>query len=889
MATIRPLISTYRLQLHPHFGFDAAAGIADYLHALGISHVYTSPYLQAAPGSTHGYDIVDHDRVNRELGGDAGRARFVEQLDVLGLGHVVDVVPNHMSISTIENRWWAEVLENGPSSRYSAYFDVDWDAPEARLRNVVLVPILADHYGRVLERRELSLERQGGTFKVRYGDHRYPVSVSSLGPLLARAARICQSDALAFIADALNEMPRPTVTDRASVRRRHRDREVLRAELDRHLQPGSTCTAVVDGLIAELNESPDALHDLLEAQSYRLAWWRRAGRDLGYRRFFDVNTLAGLRVEDEQVFEDTHRRVLSWIADGTATGLRVDHPDGLRDPQQYFDRLREAAPDAWIVAEKILMPGETLPGSWPVAGTTGYDFLNEVGGLFVDSSAEGALTALYQDFTGQSADFKATARARKLHVLREVLGSDVNYLTHLLVAICERHRRHRDYSRHELTDAVRELIASLDVYRTYIRPVPGSVEAIDRDRIREAASASREARPDLDPELFDLLHDLLVLDIGGDLEHEFVWRFQQLCSSAMAKGVEDTAFYNDSRFIALNEVGGDPSRFGRSPEAFHASMSARLAAHPESMLATTTHDTKRAEDVRARLAVLSEIPDGWGAAVRRWSAAAETYRTREWPDRGAEYLFFQTLVGAWPLSKDRALAYMEKAIREARQHTSWITPVETYEQAVRRFVSGVLDDEALVADIETFVERILEPGRINSLAQTLIKVTAPGIPDIYQGSELWDLRLVDPDNRTPVDYEERRRALARTGRETPAELWRTSADGAAKMAVIREALALRRRRPDLFSNGAAYAPIYATGTRAEHVVAFQRAGQLVTVVQRLPLRAGGKWEDTSIAIPVGTWINRFDRQRFTGSVIPVGALFHDFPVALLELHEPSGT
>jgi (1->4)-alpha-D-glucan 1-alpha-D-glucosylmutase len=414
-----PIAATYRLQLHSGFPFDAAAGIADYLKDLGISHAYCSPYLQAAPGSTHGYDVIDHSKPNDELGGEAGFARLDAALKRCRLGQVLDIVPNHMAISSPANLWWADVLENGPSSRYASYFDVDWDPPEARLRNMVLIPVLADHYGRVLEAGELRVVRDGAMFYVTYFENRLPVSPSSLGPLLLRAARDAHSVMLGFLADAFKDLPRPTAVDRASVRRRHRDKAILREQLQRLLTDEPAVATAVDRAVDAINGDADELHALLEMQNYRLAWWRSAGRDLGYRRFFDINTLVALRMEDDHVFADTHARVLQWIGEGIIEGLRIDHPDGLRDPQAYLERLREAAPHAWIVVEKIVEPGERLPDSWPAAGTTGYDFLNRVNGLFIDPSAEMPLTEFYAEFTGQSTDYTRVVHDKKLHVLRE--------------------------------------------------------------------------------------------------------------------------------------------------------------------------------------------------------------------------------------------------------------------------------------------------------------------------------------------------------------------------------------------------------------------------------------------------------------------------------------
>jgi len=874
--------ATYRIQLHRGFAFDDAAAVSPYLAELGITHVYCSPYLQAARGSTHGYDVIDHTRPNVELGGEEGLRRFVAALKRSRLGQVLDVVPNHMAISTAENWWWADVLENGPSSHFASYFDVEWEPPEARLRNTVLIPILSEHYGRVLEAGELQIVRRGAEFHVRYGENTYPVSPSSLGPLLGRAARQAGSDALAFLADAFSSLPRPTATDRASVRRRHRDKAVLRDQLRRLLDDDLVAATALDQAVAEMNADPDALHALLDMQNYRLAWWRSADRDLGYRRFFDIATLIGLRMEDEQVFQDTHHRTLEWVREGVVEGLRIDHPDGLRDPQQYFDRLRAEAPDVWIVAEKILEHGERLPESWPIAGTTGYDFLNRVGGLFVDSDAAEPLTKFYAEFTGEPVDYPRIVREKKLLVLREVLGSDVNRLTNLLLQICERHRRHRDYSRHQLTDAVRELIAWFPVYRTYVRPATGDVSDIDLHYIDGAAAAALNERPDIEPALFEFLRDLLSLEVPGDLESEFVARFQQLTGPAMAKGVEDTVFYTYNRFIALNEVGGDASRFGLSVADFHAAGMEAQRLWPISMLATATHDTKRGEDVRARLAVISEAPGAWIDAVRRWSTMAQPHRTGEWPDRNTEYFFYQALVGAWPICADRLAAYMEKASREAKVHTSWTSPQAAYDEAVKHFVLACLDDRALMQDVRQFVDWLIEPGRINSLAQTLIKLSAPGVPDLYQGTELWSLHLVDPDNRRPVDYDARRLALAEVKSLSPSAIWGRADEGLPKMWVTHAGLQVRRRHPDAFGPRGSYEAMAAEGPRADHVVAFRRGDEVITVVPRLVMTAGGQWCGTTVQVPEGAWHNVLAGERVRAGEVDLAELWREFPVALLE-------
>ncbi|HET9211165.1 MAG TPA: malto-oligosyltrehalose synthase [Thermoanaerobaculia bacterium] len=878
-------LATYRVQLRPEFGFDAAAAIADYLADLGISHLYSSPYLQAARGSAHGYDVVDPTRVNEELGGEEAHARLCRMLGKAGLGQVLDIVPNHMAITERDNTWWWDVLENGQSSRYAAYFDVDWNPPQARLRDTVLLPILGDHYGRVLENGELELARRGGRFEIHYHEHRMPVAPRSLDALIAEAAGRCGSPDLAFIADSLEQLPLATATDRESIARRHRDKEVLAGQLARLAEERPEVAKALDGVVADTNADPDRLDKLLQHQNYRVAFWRTAGQELDYRRFFDVHTLIGLRMEDEQVFADTHALVLRWLRQGVLDGVRIDHPDGLRDPEEYFERLRDEAPKAWVVVEKILEPGEPLRESWPVEGTTGYEFLNRVGGLLIDQGGEGPLTELYTELTGESADWAGLVREKKLLVLSELLASDVNRLAEVFLQVCERHRRHRDYTRFELRQAIREVVAAFPVYRTYVRAEIGEIADLDRRYVDAAIEVAKARRPDLPADLFDFFRALLLLEVRGEVESELVMRFQQLTGPAMAKGVEDTAFYNFHRLIALNEVGGSPGDFGLRVEAFHRLMAESQRLWPRSLLATSTHDTKRGEDVRARISLLSEIPEQWGEAARRWYERNARHRRGDFPDRNAEYLFYQTLVGAWPISAERAAAYMEKAAREAKVHTSWTRQNAEYEEALRAFVTGVLEDKDFVADLEAFVAPLVGPGRTNSLAQTLLKLTAPGVPDFYQGSEIWDLSLVDPDNRRPVDYGLRRRLLDDLKRGLASEeILARMDDGLPKLWLIHQGLHLRRRLPEAFGPDGAYEPLRAAGPRAEHLVAFMRGvrgGAVAAIAPRLPLRLQGDWQGTLLELPPGSWRDELNGEEIAGGSRPVAELLARFPVALL--------
>src|SRR5579883_2662778 len=875
-----PIHSTYRLQLHSGFSFDDASATLDYLHDLGISHVYCSPYLQAAPGSTHGYDVVDYHHVNRELGGEAARQRFYEKLAELGMGQVLDIVPNHMAIGR-DNAWWWDTLENGALSRYAPYFDIDWNPPEERLRNKILLPLLGDHYGRVLASGELTLARDGGAFLVRYYERRFPVAPESIAPLLARAAVESHSAELGFLADSLERPPLIAESDWSSLFARDRNKVVIRGLLSGLLQRDSSAAAAVDALIAETNADPDALDAVLSRQNYRLSRWRTAERELVYRRFFDINTLVGVRMEDEHVFEDAHLLILEWLRRGELDGIRVDHPDGLRDPAQYFRRLRRAAPEStWIVAEKILQPGEQLPASWNIAGTTGYDFLNLAGGLFIDPRGEAPLNELYRDFTGEPVDFAAVAHDKKVQVLREILGSDLNRLTGIFLQICEDHREERDYTRHEIHEAIREVIAAFPVYRTYVRAAAGEISDSDQTYIAQSIAAAKRARPDLEERLFDFLADVLCLHLDGDLESEFVMRFQQVTAAAMAKGVEDTAFYSYLRLVSLNEVGGDPGRFGTSIDAFHNACIATQQNNPRTMLASSTHDTKRSEDARARIGVLSEMPAEWSEAVRKWSGANAKYRTGELPDRKTEYLLYQTLVGSWPISKERLWGYMRKAAREAKERTSWIAPNAPYEEALEKFTNSILDDPEFISEVERFLNPLMEHARTTSLALALLKLTAPGIPDIYQGTELWDLSLVDPDNRRPVDFSLRRKLFSELDSLCPGQIMARAAEGLPKLWTIRQALRTRNSRPRSFGAEGNYQPLWASGPKASHVIAFQRGSDVITIVPRL-VASLDTWDGTVIEIPEGRWRNPFTDCVIESGKIEIESLLAKFPVALL--------
>jgi (1->4)-alpha-D-glucan 1-alpha-D-glucosylmutase len=888
--------STYRLQLHKDFTFDDAARIADYLHELGISHVYSSPYLQAAPGSMHGYDVVDHQKVNEELGGAAAHERFCRRLGEAGLGQVLDIVPNHMSLGK-ENRFWWDVLENGTSSRYASFFDIDWQPQEERLRDKVLVPILGDQYGRVLQSGGIKVVRRGVKFQVECSGQSLPVSPPSLPVILGRAAEYAKSDTLSFLAASFGRLPAPEYVDRRTILARHRDKVVLFTLLERLCKEEPAIFDAMDRAAAELNENLDAVDDFLNQQNYRLAYWKTADQQLSYRRFFDVNTLIGLRVEREYVFDETHALVLDWLKRGVLDGVRVDHPDGLRDPKEYFKRLRERAPDAWVIGEKILEPGEFLREDWPIEGTSGYDFLNVVAGVLVAPDGMMELNSVYADFTEQPTDFHAIAHEKKINVSQEALGSDVNRLTSIFVEICEANRDRRDYTRAEVRRAIREVAACFSIYRTYVVPEREEITEEDREYITQAAECAKEKRQDIDGGLFDFLRDVLTMEVKGKLESEFLLRFQQFTGPVMAKGVEDTAFYCFNRLTGMNEVGSDPGRNGLSVEEFHSYCAKMQETHPCTMTTLSTHDTKRSDDVRARLAVLSEIPGKFGAAIQRWSRMNNAFRARKpgvdpLPDRNTEYFFYQTLIGAWPLPMDRAQAYMLKAMREAKQQTTWVANNKEFEDALSLFIEFTYSYAPFQRELQQFVERILEAGRVNSLAQTLLKYTAPGVPDLYQGTELWDLSLVDPDNRRPVDYALRQRLLHElkqmNGGDAAAQVMAKAEEGLPKMWTIHKALQLRRERPKSFGAEADYVPLMVDGAKHDHVIAYLRGDDVVTVAPRLTVKLDGAWKDTVVTLPEGRWKDRLTGMIVEGGEVEIKGLLKDFPVALLAREDVGG-
>jgi (1->4)-alpha-D-glucan 1-alpha-D-glucosylmutase len=877
--------STYRLQLHKRFTFDDASAIAVYLKTLGVTHVYSSPYLQAAPGSMHGYDVVDHRKVNEELGGPAAHERYCKALGDTGLGQVLDIVPNHMSLGE-QNRYWWDVLENGTNSRYASFFDIDWNSSEERLRDKVLVPILGDQYGRVLSAGGVKVVRLGVDFQVEAAGQIFPVSPTSLSLILNRAAESVKSDTLSFVSASFARLPSPEFWDRRMILARNRDKTVLYGLLERLCAEEALVCEAIDRAVKEINASADALDELLNQQYYRLAYWKTADQQLGYRRFFDVNTLIGLRVEREFVFDETHALIVKWLKQGVLDGVRVDHPDGLRDPKQYFERLRDRAPEAWIVGEKILEPGEWLREDWPVQGTSGYDFMNLALGLLVNPDGLRRLEEHYAAFTGDTTAFPTVAHDKKIAVEQEALGSDVNRLASLFVDICECNRDRRDFTRAEIRRAIREVAACFSVYRTYVAPERGEVSEEDKRVIGRATESAKGNRTDVDPGLFNFMRDVLSLQVTGKLEAEFVYRFQQFTSPVMAKGVEDTAFYCSNRLIAMNEVGGDPDCDGFTLEHFHQHNIRMQKTFPSTMTSLSTHDTKRSDDVRARLLVLSEAPDAFAEAVNRWSALGAKYRKGDLVDTGTECFLYQTLVGAWPIAPERLREYMQKAMREAKVRTSWVANNGEYESAVSDYIAALLGDAEFIADMQQYVDGIVLAGRVNSLAQTLLKYTAPGVPDMYQGGELWDLSLVDPDNRRPVDYALRARLLKEMTGMNATQVMQRMEDGLPKMWVVNKALALRNERPEWFGAEAAYTPLSAHGPQKERVIAYLRGDRVLTVVPRWT-HGDTAWSKTMLALPEGRWRNVLSDEIVAGGLVAVEALLREFPVALLRRDDVS--
>ena len=946
--------ATYRIQFNHGFTFRDAAEIVAYLAELGVSDLYASPYLQARPGSMHGYDITNHEALNPEIGTEAEHVRLSGLLREHGLGHLLDIVPNHMGIAGGSNPWWMNVLENGPSSPFARYFDIDWNPRTPSMAGKVLLPVLGDQYGCVLEAGELKLVYDQGQFRVDYYENWFPAAPGSTAAVLREAlehVRLKDDDEsrmeLASIVTALENLPPRRSTDAASIAERNRERIVTRRRLHALYTSSPEVHEALDAAVRTFNgktgdpRSFDRLDALLNDQAYRLAYWRVAAEEINYRRFFDVNDLAGLRTEVPQVFQDTHRLILRLVREGRVTGLRIDHPDGLFDPRGYLRSLQhetaglDAKEPFYVLVEKILTGDEPLPEDWPVAGTVGYEYMNRVNGLFVDPAQAQRMDDLYHRFARNRWKFDDLVYEKKRLILRTSLISELTVLASMLDRISTENRCFRDFTWGALREGLREMVACFPVYRTYVDARSGDVAQRDREYVEQAIRAAKRRNPDVSATLFDFLRDVLLLRWPDELTPEeredharFVMKFQQLTGPVMAKGVEDTTFYLYNRLVSLNEVGGEPNRFGITPDEFHAFNLERAENWPGTMSASSTHDTKRSEDVRARINVLSEIPDLWEDHVFRWAELNRAHKLSDGgdglvPDENDEYLLYQTLVGAWPFGEvndqthqdlvGRVQAYMEKATREAKNNTSWINPSEPYDQGLKEFVAAILrrDDNPFLEDFIRFHPPIARLGMLNALSQTLVKLMSPGVPDVYQGQEIWDLSLVDPDNRRPVDFALRKSLLAsltseleeRERREVARSLVDEWEDGRVKLYLTQTALRVRQAFPELFASGE-YLPLTAEGTRADHAVAFARRAEgavVLTVVPRLiatltrdqdfALPTAKLWKDTRIVLPAelaGNYIDRFTgtelhtRDHDGHAVLDADKLFADFPVALLE-------
>jgi (1->4)-alpha-D-glucan 1-alpha-D-glucosylmutase len=927
---------TYRLQLHREFNFKDAMALVGYLHDLGISDCYLSPITEARAGSIHGYDVINHGAINSELGSEDDFEKFAQTLRARGMGIVQDIVPNHMSIGDPANHWWDDLLENGPSSPYAEFFDIDWDPPKNDLTNKVLLPVLGEQYGKVLENREIQIayDNGSGTFRARYFDHSFPLAPRSLQWILKPALRaltqhLGESDPdvleLESVLNAVEHLPERTESDLKKVRERRREIPVIRRRISDLYEKSADVRDAIEDSLENLNgikgesRSFDRLENLLADQAYRLSFWKVASDEINYRRFFDVNELAAIRMENRAVFDATHEMIFNLIGGGLINGLRIDHVDGLLDPLQYLrrlqrsavERLTDRAPDAerpfYLVVEKILGAHEPLQ-PWPVHGTTGYEVMNVVGRLFVASENQRRFRELYSSFIGARLNFRDLVHESKQLIIQTAMAGEMAVLSRRLDQISEQHRWSRDFTLHSLEDALEQVIACFPVYRSYVRPETGKVDDADRQHIVTAIRRAKRRNPSVSESIFDFIQSVLLLEHPTGLSDgervargDFVLRFQQYTAPVMAKGFEDTALYRYYPLASLNEVGGEPDAFGVSVEAFHEWNRERLAKWPDAMSGSSTHDTKRGEDTRARIDVLSEIPDEWEQAIKRWyqmnSGARKKIEESEVPDPNEEYLLYQTLIGIWPDTPidaaqredfiKRIQLYMDKAVKEAKVHTSWMNVNEEHDRALSEFLSSILKEGTeFIADLAKFQALIARAGMLNSLSQIILKIAAPGVPDFYQGTELWSLTLVDPDNRRPVDYASRcamlkkmREAARRDPVATTCHLLKDLSSGAIKMYLTNRAMEFRRDNPALFMRGE-YIPLNVTGPRANHIVAFARAYESKRVVvacgrffmqlrEAPPLPVDPEvWADTFIELEPGSSSSMTD--VITGRTISIG-------------------
>ncbi|MBI3896421.1 MAG: malto-oligosyltrehalose synthase [Acidobacteria bacterium] len=924
-------VSTYRLQFNAGFTFRDATALIPYLSSMGITECYCSPLLAARPNSPHGYDITDHNSLNAELGTEEDFETFTAGLAANGLGLILDFVPNHMAIDPSSNLWWRDVLENGPSSPYAHFFDIDWDPEKSELLGKILLPILGEQYGVALESGQIQVKFEDGAFSLQYFDINLPLNARAMHMLLRHDLESLEAKSspddpslreFRSILFQLDHMPGETEADPALILERRREKSVAQERLAKLAQDSSLIRKQIGQNIRTFNgelgkpESYDLLHDLLELQPYRLAYWRTAQHEINYRRFFEINELAGIRMEDPDVFAATHVLILRLIRRGVVTGLRLDHVDGLFDPSEYFQRLNAncaGVPPLYLVVEKILTAGEPLRKEWPIHGTTGYDFLNDLNGLFVDSQNAQSFKKLYARFVEQDELFFEVVYQSKKLIIMTSLASELNMLARELNRISETNRRYRDFTLASLQEALREVVACFPLYRTYF--TPRGWEDFDLKTIDTALARALRRNPAMEASVFRFIREMLLPERTAILPEkeyqervQFAMKFQQYTGPVQAKGLEDTAFYRYAPLVSLNEVGGDPARFGRSPEEFHQANLRRLEGWPLTLLATATHDTKRGEDARARLNVLSEIPDAWRTILFRWARANTGTHTlidgKPAPDRSDEYLYYQALLSAWPAEStgepepafvERILQFMQKAIKEKKINTSWINPSEEYDNAMASFVRHTLTGSRSKRFLRLFLpfqRRIAWLGMLNSLAQAVLKMASPGVPDFFQGTELWDLSFVDPDNRRPIAYGRRQALLEKmgcvlnscspeTGMAVVQEMLANWQDGRIKLYLTVAGLRLRRKYPALFLEGK-YIPLTVDGEHKEHIVAFARnlgSQSVIAVVPRLIARLVGAspyppvgpeiWRETTISLPADLAVHVYQNALTHARVAPV--------------------
>jgi (1->4)-alpha-D-glucan 1-alpha-D-glucosylmutase len=988
-------VSTYRLQFNSRFTFTDATRVLPYLDELGISDIYASPYFKARKGTTVGYDIVDPARLNPEIGTESEYNRLHRELQHRQMGQILDIVPNHMYVGSDENAWWLDVLENGPSSLYAPFFDIDWNPVKRELKNKVLLPILGEQYGTVLERQELKLIYETGAFFLCCYDRKLPILPETYTAILKHRLEnlktflpVDDPTLIEFVNSitALGCLPSYTEREQSKRAERSREKEVIKKRLHKLHQKNRAIRSFIDENVRLFNgtkkqpHSFDLLDDLLRKQVWRLSHWRVAAEEINYRRFFDISSLAAVRTEDPEVFQKVHELVFKLIGQGSVTGLRVDHPDGLYDPSAYFKRLQrecflrvrlaQAQKDQsresrtpveqnpgieilkqyaerlasdprfkpfYVVGEKILSQGEKLPEDWPVFSTVGYDFLNSLNGLFVDTANGPAFDQIYEGFIRSKTGYQDLVYEKKRLIMSASLSGEINTLAHRLNRLSEKNRHTRDFTLNGLRTAITEVIACFPVYRTYV--TRDGVPERDRHYVEQTVSSAKRRNPALSENLFDFLKKVLLLNFPDDWGEtdqrewaDLAMKFQQVTGPVMAKGLEDTVLYVYNRLVSLNEVGGNPGGFGTHLDAFHEQNIETAKSRPYSLLSTSTHDTKRSEDVRARLNVLSEIPGEWQRGLSRWSRLNGKKKPvvdgRMVPNRNDEYLFYQTLLGVWPVTRmngaeykkfiARIRDYMVKAAREAKVDTNWISPNVPYEEALLKFIDSVLASSPAKAflnlkDSGLLLKKVAYFGMFNSLAQTLLKITSPGVPDFYQGTEIWDFSLVDPDNRRPIDFLIRKQMLAglkKTLARPKADavglarkLLLTWPDGLIKLYVTFQSLNYRKRHQRLFEEGA-YVPLAGDGPLAEHVCAFERRGKsrvvlvivprflthLVRSINHLPL--GSKvWQGSGVVLseetPGSRFINIFTGEtiqaakRHKKRILSLGEVFANFPVALL--------